>query len=173
MDGLPSPLGTFFDPITGLRLITAPDADALAILDPAKNYTQLPAVRVGASPWGLALDTASGTIYVGNQAAGSLMELVPYGLTVTVHETGLPPGTPWWFNVSAVGSWSSSTPTLAFDLVNGTYGYAAATTDRLADAAQGFFVLAGVERHSNVRQFRSRIVRHLGDPPCSSPLGFS
>ncbi|EQD72041.1 YVTN beta-propeller repeat-containing protein, partial [mine drainage metagenome] len=144
------PVGMVDDTSTGLLLITEPEANALAILDPGKNYTELPAVSVGASPWGLALDAQSGTIYVGNQAAGSLMEVAPYGLTVTVHETGLPNGTPWWFNVSAVGTWRSTTATLTFDLVNGTYGFAVGTTDRRAYASQGFFVLAGAPIEVNV-----------------------
>lgn len=137
------PVGMVDDPATGLLLITEPEMNALGVLDPGTNYTELPPLQVGSSPWGLALDGATGTVEVANSGAGTVMEAVPYGLTVTVTETGLPSGTPWWINVSSIGSWESRAPTLSFELVNGTYGYSVGTTDRAKSNGGGFFVLAG------------------------------
>ena len=137
------PTGMLDDPVTGLLLITEPEINVLGVLDPGRNFAQFPTLGVGASPWGLALVPSTGTVEVTNSAAGTVMEAVPYGLTVTVTETGLPAHTPWWINVSSIGSWETATSTLSFELVNGTYGYTVGTTDRARHSGGGFFVLAG------------------------------
>ncbi len=53
---------------------------------------------------------------------------------VTVTETGLPTGTEWFFNVTnstrSTQSFSSSSATISFEEVNGTYSYTVATPDK-------------------------------------------
>ena len=70
---------------------------------------------------------------------------------ITVSETGLPTGTEWFFNVTnAAGStqsFSSSSTTVSFQEVNGTYSYTVATPDKVyyPSPSSGTLMVTGTE----------------------------
>ncbi|MGD0588032.1 MAG: hypothetical protein ABSA63_04485 [Thermoplasmata archaeon] len=75
---------------------------------------------------------------VGQSVTFSLMTY-----TVTFTENGLPSGTEWWVNVTGQPSQSSTTTTITLNLLNETYTYAIATTDKSYRAPGGAFTVNG------------------------------
>jgi YVTN family beta-propeller protein len=67
--------------------------------------------------------------------------LVTYAVTFT--ESGLAGGTEWWVNLTNGQSFSSTSTTVTFSEVNGTYDYAVATTDKENASAGGTFTVSG------------------------------
>jgi YVTN family beta-propeller protein len=67
------------------------------------------------------------------------------GFDVTVNETGLPAGTPWWFNVSAGAAYASEGRQLTLPLLDGNYSYSLGTTDAGWRAPPGAFQVANAE----------------------------
>jgi DNA-binding beta-propeller fold protein YncE len=64
--------------------------------------------------------------------------------TVWLNESGLPAGTPWNVSVSGVATpFSSSAPTVSTSLPNGTYEFAAASSDPSAGNPSGLFSVVG------------------------------
>lgn len=65
-------------------------------------------------------------------------------------ETGLPPGSEWWLNLTDGAGFHSSTDTIRFSEPNGTYGYLLATSAPGYGAAGGSFVVPGTSVNESV-----------------------
>ncbi|MHB1638169.1 MAG: thermopsin, partial [Thermoplasmataceae archaeon] len=63
--------------------------------------------------------------------------------SVTFTESGLPSSTIWYVNITGQSSLSSITTTITANLVNGTYSYNIATTDKIYHANGGSFPVDG------------------------------
>jgi YVTN family beta-propeller protein len=64
--------------------------------------------------------------------------------TVTLTESGLPSGTPWYANISTTGqSFSSTSSTISFSETNGTYSYTIGTTDKIYESSAGSIPVNG------------------------------
>ncbi|HYA10088.1 MAG TPA: thermopsin family protease [Thermoplasmata archaeon] len=70
-----------------------------------------------------------------------LYTLVTY--TATFTETGLPPGTNWYVNISGQPSLNSTGTTITTQLPNGSYTYAIGSANRSWEAAPGAFTVNG------------------------------
>ncbi len=62
---------------------------------------------------------------------------------VTFVETGLPPGTGWWVNLTNGQTFNSTTNSVAFKEPNGTYTYHLATIDKTYQSGGGSFTVNG------------------------------
>lgn len=79
-------------------------------------------------------------------SGSNLNVAVPYhktNFTVSFTETGLPSGTMWYVNITGGQSLSSTTSTITTYLVNGTYDYTVATTNKTFSSSGGNFVVSG------------------------------
>lgn len=86
---------------------------------------------------------AGGTFTVNGTAVPRLVlfALVPY--TVTFSQSGLPSATEWWVNITGASSLSSTGPSVATLLPNGTYAFSAATLNKSYSSQGGGFILKG------------------------------
>lgn len=64
---------------------------------------------------------------------------------VTARESGLPPGTMWFLNLTDGQSFSATGSTLTTGLSNGTYTYSLGTTDKEYNASGGSFTVSGAD----------------------------
>jgi hypothetical protein len=62
---------------------------------------------------------------------------------VAFSESGLPPGSAWWVNLTTGSSFSSRTSALSFNQPNGTYAYTIATSDKEYSSTGGSFTAQG------------------------------
>jgi len=87
--------------------------------------TVVATVSVGTTPFGEAYDAAKGEIFVANGGSDnvSVLAFAPPTFAVTFSESGLPSGTEWWVDGSAMGSQSSVTSSVGLRAPNGTYSY--------------------------------------------------
>ena len=118
LNAIPSDLAV--NPQSGQVFVTTANNTVAIIADEALDWT----ISVGLNPQGIAFDS-NGTGYVADASSGTitLVSYEPYTeYTVEFQETGLPPGTNWSVNLSAVPS-ESDTPTIEFLAPNGLYQF--------------------------------------------------
>ena len=65
----------------------------------------------------------TGSVAVGGSAQGVTVSFSSAAYLVTVTESGLPTGSPWWFNLTAIGPYSSHTTIVELNLSSGSYPY--------------------------------------------------
>ena len=73
---------------------------------------------------------SSGTFAVNGTALSESIKFVLITYTIRFNETGLPPGTEWFVNLSGGHSASSTSSTITFAAPNGTYSYSIATVNK-------------------------------------------
>ncbi|MHB1492109.1 MAG: hypothetical protein ACYCSG_07025 [Thermoplasmataceae archaeon] len=106
-------------------------------------------INVSQHPCGVAFDNSNGYIYVTNFFSNNVSVLGYQTYSVTFTETGLPSGTTWYANVTNkigyVFHGSSTTSTITFNLVNGTYSFTNSTADKLfaPSSYAGSFTVSG------------------------------
>lgn len=71
------------------------------------------------------MGSPGGAFVVSGGPVSTYAQFVPVNFTVTFMETGLPAGTPWTVSFDSIRE-NSTTDTLSFEQVNGTYDYAVA-----------------------------------------------
>lgn len=69
---------------------------------------------------------------------------------VTFTEQNLPPGTPWYVNITGGRSLESASQAVSISLRNGTYSYSPSTTDKVMHSLSGSFTVAGFARNITV-----------------------
>jgi hypothetical protein len=134
--GLPS--GTeWWVNVTGSLYHSSPNSSAISFMDPNGTYhfTIYSANRSYAAP--------NGSFVVSGAATSQpvTFHLVTY--TVTFTESGLPSGTEWWVNGTALGAHGSTTTTITVSEPNGSYPYEVATLDKVYAAPGGSVVVNG------------------------------
>jgi hypothetical protein len=92
--------------------------------------------------------TASVTIAGAGRSIPVPFQAVEY--TVTFAETGLPGGTHWSVSLNGAPN-ASSTPTISFDVANGTYGFVVAPVPGYTTATSGTVVVHGLDQTVSVR----------------------
>lgn len=110
-----TPSSSVYDPGNGLTYIYAGSATTL--------------VMGGSTPTVIGTESVAGGMEVGPNipnlyvaSGGDLYDVAPPSYTLIINETGLPTGTPW--NVTIGGtSKSSTTPSITFNELNGSYAY--------------------------------------------------
>jgi hypothetical protein len=99
----------------------------------AISYVALPYVKDSAVPFDSFIITALGQNGTTATPADSMSvystPTYPPTYTVTFTEKALPAGTTWYVNLSNGQSNSSTSSTITFELVNGTYGYMLSSSD--------------------------------------------
>jgi|GEM_PF-4253677 len=65
----------------------------------------------------------TGTVTVDGASTGAAVAFGQPAYLVTVRESGLPAGTPWWFNLTGILSQASSTAQIELNLSDGSYPY--------------------------------------------------
>lgn len=101
---------------------------------------------VGAAPSALAYDPSDHRVYATNSGQGTVSALELANFTVTLQATGLPAGTTWSASFDGVPA-TSSGPSLAFDVSNGTYPYEVdALPGIVPSPASGLVVVDGSEQ---------------------------
>jgi hypothetical protein len=95
---------------------------------------------------------SSGTFTVNgaNVNIAITFNLVTY--TVTFTESGLPPGTTWYVNLSNGQSFSGTGTTITFSVPNGTYSYTIATGNKnyVTNQSSGKFIVNGTDLSNTV-----------------------
>jgi YVTN family beta-propeller protein len=121
------PEGLAYDPGTGEVFATNANSNNVSVISDATNAV-VTSVPVGDGPSGIAYDPANGCLYVSNYFGGTI-SIISDGsspgvrYSVVFAETGLASGTTW--SVTLNGSTRISTSgTIAFNEMNGTYPYA-------------------------------------------------
>jgi hypothetical protein len=94
---------------------------------------------------------AAGGFTVAGRSLTVGIAFAPVTFPLVVDESGLPAGTPWFFNVSGVGSFSSTNTSLSIDLTNGTYGFTLGSADQRFAAPAGSFSIEGAAVNLPVR----------------------
>ncbi len=97
------------------------------------------AIPVGHNPDAVTLDTSNADLYVANGGSNTV-SVIPANLSsylVTVNETGLPSGTPWYVQLADGETYYASASSLAFYETNGSFPITAATPTR-AYVAENF-----------------------------------
>ena len=93
---------------------------------------------------------AGGTFLVDGNGVAVAVTFTRVTYAVTFLETGLPPGSEWWLNLTNGADFHSSTDTIRFSEPNGTYGYLLATSATDYGAGGGSFVVAGTSVSESV-----------------------
>jgi len=138
-----SPISLSVDTNTGVWVAIDEGSNSLAFVD-AANHTILEDLSVGLDPTQVVFDPESGSIYVVNLDAASLMVVVPQLYPVVAQEFGLPNGTAWTMTIQGGPTVRSSTRSLTWNTTNGTYDYTVTSRyPNRIDPAPGTFVVAG------------------------------
>ncbi len=130
----------------------------VTLVDPTTNQLVL-TLPVGLGPEGIAYDPLNHNVYVANTYSGppsagptypGSISILSQVYRVTVNETGLPPGTNW--SVALGGkSFSSTTDTISFPELNGSYAYTVAVVGNdTATPASGVVNVTGASRTVSV-----------------------
>jgi YVTN family beta-propeller protein len=143
-----------YDPNNGYVYITdrdkpgGQDLSNVTLVDPDTNRIVL-TQPVELGPIGIAYDSANNNIYVANSDSGTI-SILPQIYRLTVHETGLPPGTNWSATVGET-TLSSTAPAITFPETNGTFSFTIGRqTNRSACPSSGNVTVAGGPREQNV-----------------------
>ncbi len=100
-------------------------------------------------PIGIAYDSANHNIYVADSDTNNI-SILPQVYRLTVHETGLSPGTNWSATVGGT-TFSSTIPTITFPETNGTFDFAIGNETNLsANPSSGTLTVSGGPRMLNV-----------------------
>jgi YVTN family beta-propeller protein len=86
---------------------------------------------------------SSGSFTVSGSAVNETVTFARVTYTVSFKESGLPPGTEWWANVTGGLSIPSFSSNLSFPEANGTYPYVISTTDKSYSAPSGLVSVNG------------------------------
>jgi YVTN family beta-propeller protein len=122
------------------------------------NASVLGTIPVGGVPWGVGYDSSNAYVYVSNAYTGNVSVIgggtpPPAQYAVSFAEAGLPSGTQWWVNGTAIGSHNSTGSTLSFGEPNGTYEWVPGVTAPFEPALSslgGSVVVAGGAVAANV-----------------------
>ncbi|EQD47498.1 surface layer protein, partial [mine drainage metagenome] len=135
--------GLAIDAATGVWVSIDSESDRLAFV-PAANRTMEETLEVGSDPTQVVFDPGTGSIYVVNLGAASLMVVVPQLYRVTARQLGLPAGTPWSVTLAGGPTFETATPTMEWNATNGSYAYTVGSSypDRV-DPAPGRFSVQG------------------------------
>ncbi len=90
-----------------------------------------------------AASPASGQVVVAGSDTVQPVNFTRLLYAVTLTETGLPPGTAWWVNLTSGPSASSDTGIIRLLVPNGTYPYQVASADKRYAAPTGSLTVAG------------------------------
>jgi len=125
-----APDGAAFDSANGYIYVANDDSNNVSVINGATNKV-IAGIGVGLAPDGAAFDSANGYIYVANFGSGTVSIIstssqVMKQYSVTFTESGLPSGASWsvTFNGATL---SSTTNTIVFNELNGTYSYVVAS----------------------------------------------
>jgi YVTN family beta-propeller protein len=123
LDTLPE--GIAFDNYTGELFVANNDTNNVSVISTASDSV-VRSVPVGAGAAYVTYDSSTGNVYVSNSLQGTLsvLSLTNFSSTsqVVFNESGLPQGTPWSIILSSEYK-SSTTSTIAFAELNGTYRF--------------------------------------------------
>jgi DNA-binding beta-propeller fold protein YncE len=95
-------------------------------------------VSVGVEPGYEAVSSGNGQVYVPNKGSGNV-SIISEAYPVTFSESGLPPGTEWWVNVSGGASNHSVTNSLSIEEGYGQYDYTTAAANDSYSGSGGSF----------------------------------
>jgi hypothetical protein len=84
-----------------------------------------------------------GSFTVAGRNVSEVVTFLPYTFTIAFNADGLPPGTPWWVNLSTGQSSETNGVQIAMDEMNGTYRYTVSTTLTTYGAPPGSVVVDG------------------------------
>ena len=146
-----SPLGVAYDGGKGELFVTNDGSNNVSVISDSNN-TVVATLPVCTNPWGVAYDGGKGELFVANYGSDnvSVISVPPSSYAVTFTESGLPSGTEWWVNGTALGSLNSTTGTIVVSEPNGSYPYTVATTDKEYAAAGGTVVVNGAAAEPSV-----------------------
>ncbi len=96
-----------------------------------------------ASPLARDYGEASGTFSVAGGPVGVSVVFTLVVYMVTFRESGLPPGTGWWVNLTGQQSFAGAASQISFQVPNGTYNYVLATPKKSYSATSGSFAVSG------------------------------
>lgn len=137
------PASLAVDAATGVWISVDESSDSLVFVS-AANRTVEETLTVGSGPTQAVVDPETGSIYVVNLGAASLMVVVPQLYLVTAGQFGLPAGTLWSVTLAGGPTIDSTGRTMEWSATNGSYVYTVASSypDRI-DPAPGRFDVAG------------------------------
>jgi YVTN family beta-propeller protein len=136
------PLSITYDPAQGVVLAAQYGGDSLAVVN-LETLSVRGFLAVGSGPSGVAVDPVTGRVFVANANSGTVSTVAVLGFSVLVTESGLPPHSTWWFNLTRGAQSSTSGSNLSLYLINGTYGYTVRTSTPGYASAPGFFIVRG------------------------------
>jgi YVTN family beta-propeller protein len=133
------PQAAAYDPENGYVVVANYGSDNVSVIS---GTTVVGSVNVGNAPVFAAYDDGNGCVYVANWGSDNVSATCR-GYAVAFTESGLPPKTAWWVNVTGGSSAFSHASTLSFELPNGTYPYSVTSADKTYASPVGSFVLNG------------------------------
>ena len=92
-----------------------------------------------------------GTLVVDGTSRSVLVSFSPVTYLVTLSESGLPPGTMWWFNITGQHPSYATAAAISLSLANGTYSYRVGTASTEYLAPGGSFSVKGNPLNLGVR----------------------
>jgi YVTN family beta-propeller protein len=113
--------------------------DNVSILD---GTSILGSVKVGYQPDDPTYDSLNGYVYVPNYDSANV-SVVYSNYSVTFTESGLPPATEWWINLTGAPSLSTDAADLSVFEYEGAYPYSVSTSDKTYSAPGGTLVVNG------------------------------
>ena len=163
-----TPSSLTVDPATGVWISVDESSGALEFVS-AANRTVEETLRVGSDPTQAIVDPETGSIYVVNLGAASLMVVVPQLYPVTAGQFGLPAGTLWHVTLAGGPTIDSTGRTMEWNATNGSYAYTVSSSypDRI-DPAPGRFTVQG---SAAALSFDFREPFNVSVTEAGSPLG--
>jgi len=133
-----------FDPGNGFVYVANLESNNLTVVN-GSSQAVVGSVNVGDGPDSVAYEgdphVVATNSYSGSASLVSSGGVASYPVAFT--ESGLPRGTSWFVNVTGGGSYNSTTGTVSFSELNGTYGYTVATVGKEYTSPGGSFTVNG------------------------------